>query len=705
MSWNLINASKQQVIASAKTLQAAGQPGDFIIRAGVSAEVAGALGITLVSSRGKLLNYLIDPTRTRELQVRGSDASFRTAEALVEYYAERKRHPLPVQLNVDAGQEETFGFGSDSDDSAVKYDDANVPTSPVYGSIAAAGGPPDALTINMLRKQAELLAARRRAAEVNVKLLAAQNIGVGSPQQQRKLQQFNGGGGGGGFSGDGGGGGSGSAYNTLSRAGMSQSQLSNMQSESRAQAEVQMADMQNAGLLAGWKAQLAELDRLRSLSPEGGQLMEQIEQQRRERILKIEAMKGRSSGAAAASPGGGGSAAAGGGANGGYSGAGSMSAVADPSVSRLYDDIGVYTTRAKAAREAEVVIEKEESVLLAEEMQLREEELKLQRESMIVANIAKDIQELIFGIADEIVMSRTIEDDRAQERAKQADLEGRLAEAESDRQDKERRLHEIGSMMRPLAGILSAPQGAYGQAGPSYGGPSMATYEQLQRPSGKLSWKQQQQQQQQGGGVFVDGGGGGQVQYGGAPPPQTNQWWKHGRTAPAPVPVSSAPRRSSYDRRDSFEQPGSPPRRASYEMQQPQAHTGSNFNSYGGGRRGSQNVSPQGPARSWNQQRRGSAQNGRGGGGGDLYARIPGDASSDEDAPTAPAWKRNLQNTRGGGGVGRRYSSDRLPEPPAAFSVVKYAQPGGRGGGANDFDGGQDEECTHLGNCTCPNCR
>jgi len=488
----------------------------------------------------------------------------------------------------------------------------------------------------------------------------------------------------------------------LSRAGMSSSQLNAMQSETRAQAEAQMADMQNAGLLAGWKAQLAELDRLRSLSPEGGQLMAQIEQQRRERILKIEALKGRAGGGGATGGGGGSP-------NRAADGAGSMAAVLDPSVSKLYDDIGVYTTRAKAAREAEIVIEKEESELLAEEMQLREEELKLQREGLIISNIAQSIKELIFGIGDQIVVEKAIAD----QREKQAELENRLADAEADRQDKERRLHEIGSMMRPLAGILSAPQGAYGQAGPSYGGsyggPSMQTYEQLQRPGGKPSWKQQQQQQQQQ--QAQQGGSGGQVQYGGAPAPQTNQWWKHGRTATAAAaPRSSAPqgRRASYDRQ-SFDQ-GSPPRRSSFDMP---ATTGNNFNSYGGQRAGRQSVSPQAPGRSW-KQRRGSASNNQGGGAyggsGDLYARIPGDASSDEDAPTAPSWRNNLSTTRGGGGggAGRRYSSDRLPQAPApaAFSVVKYSKRGG-GGGNDDFggDGDQDEECTHLGNCTCPSCR
>ena len=524
-------------------------------------------------------------------------------------------------------EEEVFGFDSDSDDSYVKYEDGDALLAPGTTQQPAGAGV-DAMTINMLRKKAELVAARRRAAELNVKLLASQNPGGGgrnTPGQRAEA---------------------------INRLAVSQAALGGAvdlsqrdahQMETRVQAEAQMAEMQNTGLLAGWKAQLQELDRLRMLSPEGSHLMDKIEQQRRERLLKIEAYKSRQM-QELGRP---------------YedqeaSGVPMAGGVTDPTVSRLYDDIGVYTDRAAKARQSELTLEKEEARLLADELALREEESRMKEEAIVTASVAADIKRMILTLADKIVTrhevavaERETSIALANADADRRELENQLSGALAEKNEKERRLAEISNVMRPIAGLLgggapsvyqsqpatnySSANNNYSSYAPTYASQNpyqssqapRANYE-MAAPRGQAPPWQAPAPQSSNFGANQD------------PARQDGQWWNHGRQpAPSASPANRYDRAPPQQQQQQQQQQSSappPPRR--YSLERPPQSLEERRNSFE--RRNSLGQRADGRRSSLDRQHeQNPAYNSTLTVAEGLYARIPGDDYSEPESASA----------------------------------------------------------------------
>eukprot|EP00039_Didymoeca_costata_P013878 m.217666 g.217666 ORF g.217666 m.217666 type:complete len:583 (-) comp15890_c0_seq5:35-1783(-) len=412
MSWDLRHASHDQVLQAAKVLHASKRVGHFILRGNVqkSGPSSGALGLTVVadSSTGRLANFLVEKQGTSYI-VRGSDKSFRNVNDLINYYAVKARHPLPVKLvkarigmdeDDDDEEESEFGFASEDEGSEDLKTERVENQAPV----------PDTLSLSLLQKNLEILAAKRRAAELNVQLLSGEG-----PKQPRTPHYTS------------------PQYEVIQPA----------------TSKPQVASASGGGndsILEGWKAQLAELDRLRSMLPKegSGHLLENIEEQRRERILRIQALQDSKDGEEQKKS------------------TSSELNTGRPSVSKLYEDMGTYTDKARLARETQQALDREEAELLAEEAKLREEEDRLRQEVLITQAIEAEARRIILAEVDKAVMRvelQRIEEDRAAEalalEREKAVLEQKLSYTAADREDKERRLNEISSMMRPLAGILS----------------------------------------------------------------------------------------------------------------------------------------------------------------------------------------------------------------------------------------------------------
>jgi hypothetical protein len=172
------------------------------------------------------------------------------------------------------------------------------------------------------------------------------------------------------------------------------------------------------------------------------------------------------------------------------------------------------------------------------------------------------------------------------------------------------------------------------------------------------------------------------------------QWWNHGRNVTVPPPQQPAYNSQSGRRGSQDDTYGGG---VGYGG-------GHGCGVFGGGSGGGGGGSPGGGA--WR-----SAGGGRGANltnsakGGAIYSSID-PPSSDEDAPTKSSWRNHND---AGGRAQRRFSQERhlpvssQPPPSKAFAITKFKKPVFRGkSGAPDP---LAEPCTHLGNCTCPNCR
>lgn len=250
-SWDLTAATRDQCARRALQMKTEGKVGDFFIRSKPKSGPKGSYGLTVrIEDRGRkpsLGNFLVEG-KNGVFQVRGGDTPFATLDDLVTYYSFQPRIPVGVQLNNDDLYDDGLGLGLDDDPN----DDNNetyglidelppsnqhsplAPLSPdphLNQSRAPAAVPSQDLAhvskIELLRKQAEVLAAKRKAAELNVQLLSDHG------------------------SGGGGGGHTGHAVRADHGA------------LARQEMEREMAEMKNRGLLAGWYKQLEDIDKIR----------------------------------------------------------------------------------------------------------------------------------------------------------------------------------------------------------------------------------------------------------------------------------------------------------------------------------------------------------------------------------------------------------------------------------------------------------
>lgn len=238
MSWNLIGQPREVCKSRASDLLASGQVGDFFVRSGVSSGPPGSLGLSLVTGPKKLENFLIEKTYDGLYRLRQSTASFSSADDLVVYFSLEQHAPLPVKLNglsgadgplyeqveADDDEDTKFGFGQLEDD------EFNAPPRLTQSALAGFSPPlspniglkPSGASLaklDVMRKQTEVLAAKRRAAEQNLRALMEK-----------------------------------SKMSTRER----------VEQETARKMEEEMAAMKNQGLLSSWKAQLEEVDRHRS---------------------------------------------------------------------------------------------------------------------------------------------------------------------------------------------------------------------------------------------------------------------------------------------------------------------------------------------------------------------------------------------------------------------------------------------------------
>lgn len=433
-SWDLTTAPRGAVVAKAKELKNSGRPGDFFIRGSVKHAQSGAFGLTVKlpaamdhnqRDADTLANYLIEKG-AGGLTVRGSEVSFPSLRELVEYFGQAKRYPLTVRLTLpgalpDASAEigqaaatmaglgssfpvspgiphspsgvggagldylyddafnfelddEAFGFGFGAASSPGPYD--QVRGSGVYSGInsgVGGGNGGDALQVDLLRKQAEVVAARRRAAELNVKLLL---------EHEHEL--------------DG------------STVGQTEAARWKIEEETRLKMKSQMADMKNKGLLAGWMAQMEEVDQLRGTAPRAA----------RDGAGRPDLTPGQ------------------------------------PSVQKMYDDIGNYNDKLRMLKE--------------EERDLEEAEAKF---AMSLA-ISSDVELLIKSLADKAVGIGEFNAVDARLMLKDAELsmkeeEANAAAAEAEEQaryaqEQEARINEISAAMRPLAQLFGVRGGSGG---------------------------------------------------------------------------------------------------------------------------------------------------------------------------------------------------------------------------------------------------
>lgn len=242
----MINETREACKARAGELTASGRSGDFFIRGGVSSGPPGSLGLSLVVGVGKLENFLIEKTSAGLYQLRQSSATFSSVDDLVVYFSLQQRPPLPVKLNGiegidgpgtalyesidDEDDDVNFGFaGLDLED---EFDVAGGSTSinprglsGLQKRVAPGGASAFSVKkIELMRKQAEVLAAKRRAAELNVKLLSQSGNGPREEVSAREREE----------------------------------------AETSIRMQQEMANMKNQGLLASWQAQMQQVDQLRS---------------------------------------------------------------------------------------------------------------------------------------------------------------------------------------------------------------------------------------------------------------------------------------------------------------------------------------------------------------------------------------------------------------------------------------------------------
>lgn len=159
-----------------------GQVGDFFIRGKPKSGPPGSYGMTVrVQNKGRkpaLGNFLIE-SRNTGFQIRGGSTPFSTLDDLVTYYSFQAREPIGVQLNNDDLYDDGLGLGLDDDDEenygfsdeAADTFALDEPLSPISNRSIPTPDLSRVTKVELLRKQAEVLAAKRKAAELNVKLL------------------------------------------------------------------------------------------------------------------------------------------------------------------------------------------------------------------------------------------------------------------------------------------------------------------------------------------------------------------------------------------------------------------------------------------------------------------------------------------------------------------------------------------------------
>eukprot|EP00035_Acanthoeca_spectabilis_P023635 m.450266 g.450266 ORF g.450266 m.450266 type:complete len:583 (+) comp19954_c0_seq1:39-1787(+) len=252
--WDMTKASRAEHQARAAELKASGRPGDFFIRGRPKSGPANSLGLTICTGgthKEALANFLIEQSNAG-FQVRGGDALFRSLADLVTYYALSPKAPLNIKLaepeatneyylnNQLDDEDENYGFADEDDLGLGRLGNGALGAVPTFQTgpavrHTAPRGPPAKIPapsvdmaslskIEMLRKQAEILAAKRRAAEMNVRMLSDNGPpGVVNPQVRREEE-----------------------------------------AASRERMEAEMLEMRNAGALAAWQTQIEEIDRLRA---------------------------------------------------------------------------------------------------------------------------------------------------------------------------------------------------------------------------------------------------------------------------------------------------------------------------------------------------------------------------------------------------------------------------------------------------------
>ena len=211
-----------------------------------------------------IANYLIEKAGGK-LQLKGSPVSFDSLDGLVAYFAQAARYPLSVKLSGGGGgggvPEAMYGelggmggLGLDVSsgldylyDDTFNFDGAVPPGEEVYGGFGGADAPispqsmrttADAVSpeqVEALQREAELVAARRKAAELNVRLLLEHEAAAG--------------------------------HDGRGADGEDQASRASIEAETRQRMAEQMSEMQNKSLLAGWVAQMEEIDKLRGADP------------------------------------------------------------------------------------------------------------------------------------------------------------------------------------------------------------------------------------------------------------------------------------------------------------------------------------------------------------------------------------------------------------------------------------------------------
>eukprot|EP00040_Diaphanoeca_grandis_P043664 m.9915 g.9915 ORF g.9915 m.9915 type:complete len:595 (-) comp8008_c0_seq1:128-1912(-) len=259
-SWNLISAPRDAAVQRASQLKESGSRGDFFIRSveGPSGNLGLTVLVEVVGTSRRLENFLVERIEGGLYRLRKSNATFSSIDDLVTYYSTEQFPPIPVKLNtnefdqfklnstirselpkfagLDDDEDTTFGF----DDEIMRGNNIGLPrdldTLRRHAQLQQGHTPRgnhtnvmDRTKIELLRKQAEVMSAKRLAAEHNVRMLMEHAAGGGR---------------------------------------LSANQVkANHEHETSKRMEAEMAQMQNQGLLAGWQAQMAHIDQLRSSRP------------------------------------------------------------------------------------------------------------------------------------------------------------------------------------------------------------------------------------------------------------------------------------------------------------------------------------------------------------------------------------------------------------------------------------------------------
>jgi len=405
VSWNLINEPRDESVARASQLKTSGSRGDFFIR---SVEGAGNLGLTvLVEVNGnsrRLENFLVEQIGGGLYRLRKSNATFSSIDDLVTYYSTEQFPPIPVQLNTNEFDQFKLKSAMKSDSSFEEYGfpDAQLPTfaettnynspglqdlrnlSKMQSTSSFQQSPPpssmDKTKIELLRKQAEVMSAKRLAAEHNVRMLMEHAAGAErlTPYQVKANHE----------------------HDTAKRM------------------EVEMAQMKNQGLLAGWQAQMEQIDDLRSSGARPKSTVSDISTKGRVKDL-------------------------------------------DASVQKLYSEIGLMNEN--FAHQVKQVEE--------EEANIRSEEKRL----LVLNGVVSMVKEMVYKSIDTavnqgeiLVMQRTMEEmteklevQQLQHEQALKDKDFELQEQENlyeetmlEKQDHEERLTQIATAMSPLASLL-----------------------------------------------------------------------------------------------------------------------------------------------------------------------------------------------------------------------------------------------------------